>query len=136
MADSPAHVVASVTAASKPGVETSEYALTRWTAIVAAGIAALGAIAAVVPESVLGGNKYVALAVMIVGVLGKVLVTLGYTKSRADVKGAVLDFVSVADPPAAPLVKTLEDLVPDAVIPAPRAPVAAPAVAAPAASPS
>lgn len=133
MADSPAHVVAAVTAASKPGIETSEYKITRWTAIVAAGIAALGAIAAVVPESVLGGNKYVALAVAAIGALKAVLVTLGYTKSRSDVKGAVLDFVSIADPPAAPLVKTIEELVPDGVIPPPRVPVAVPA---PAASPS
>jgi hypothetical protein len=86
-----------------PGSQTSENALASFVTKIAAVVTLLGAVAAVLPEGV-AGNHYVALAVTAIGAATKVLVSLGYTNARTDLKTAVVNAAQAIDPKDAPLV--------------------------------
>ena len=73
-----------------PGVQTSEYALTKYTGMLTA-LAAVVGIAMTVVESVsnaMPGNKWSGPVLACLGVLGTILTAFGYTVVRGQVKAA------------------------------------------------
>ena len=68
-----------------PGSQTSEYKLAKAASILAYIVSIVGLIDLNLPAS-WGQNKYVAGAITAVGIIGKVLTSLGYGTSRATVK--------------------------------------------------
>lgn len=108
--------------AAKPGSESSEFDLAKKISQIASIVTLLGAIAAVLPESVSSGNKYVALAIAAIGAITKVLMALGYIKGRTDLKTAAINAAVEILPAAAPAVREVAAAIPDSVIPQPPPP--------------
>lgn len=90
------------TGALKEGIQTSEYATAKSTGMIANIVIALGFVMAFAPQvtgAVEGtaAQTYVAGALAVIGMIARVLVSLGYMKSRETVKAAAIHSAAVEE---------------------------------------
>ncbi|HQR17698.1 MAG TPA: hypothetical protein PK948_04990 [Gemmatimonadales bacterium] len=73
-----------------PGNTTSEFTATKWTAILGAAAVVVGTLVDILTQlqPTLGGAQWFGPVLAILGFVGSVLATLGYTWSRTQVKVA------------------------------------------------
>lgn len=92
----------------KPGVETTEYKLTRFITIAGAALAGLGYVLEALAQYGVGGH-YVGLALTLVGVVTALLAKAGYVKERTSLKATAMEQATHRAHIEASLVATLPD---------------------------